>query len=229
MKKFANILEKLSQSHSRSRIFSDFLTMVVCALSMQTQEELYLQTVKNYERKDLDLFAEAFALLVAEMDNNGEGLRDCLGDYFQEYISGGHNGQFFTPENICELMASLTIFEDNMQDNKTVNDCACGSGRTLLAAAKINRFLFFSGADISRDCCLMTLINLCLNNLEGEVLWMDTLSYKVFDRWIILKNIYGICTIAKATFINDEIPEIKPLQIEKPKADSTQLLLDFVA
>lgn len=93
------------------------------------------------------------------MDNGGDGLRDCLGDYFQEYISGGHIGQFFTPQNICELMASLTIF----------------------------------------------------------------------DRWIILKIIYGICTIAKATFINDEIPEIKPLQIEKHTTDSTQLLLDFVA
>ena len=229
MKKISDILEKLAQSHSRSRIITDFLTMVVCALSMQTQEELYLQTVKNYERKDLDLFCEAFALLVIEMDNGGEGLRDCLGDYFQEFISGGYNGQFFTPENICELMASLTIFEDNMQDNKTVNDCACGSGRTLLAAAKRNRNLFFSGADISRDCVFMTLINLCLNNLQGEVIWMDTLRYKIFDSWTIKKSIFGVCCIEKQKVNYIEIPEIKPLQIEKPKADSSQLLLDFVA
>lgn len=229
MKKFSDILEQLAQRYSRQIVFSDFLQIIVCALSMGTQEELYFETIKRYEKKDLYLLQEAFALLVAEMDNEGEGLKDCLGDYFMEYISGGHNGQYFTPSPICEMLTRITLDADSIINQKTVNDCACGSGRMFLAAAKVNRFLFFSGADISRDCCLMALINLCLNNLEGEIIWMDSLAYKIFDRWIILKNVLGICTIAKSKFLGNEYQQIKTTDERKPKTDSTQLLLDFVA
>lgn len=228
MKKFSDILEKLAYTHSRSIVFDDFLQMAVCALSLGTQEELYFQTIKKYEATDLQKFAEAFALLVAEMDNDGEGLRDCLGDYFQEYISGGHNGQFFTPEAICEMMAKITIPE-SLETGKTVADCACGSGRTLLAAAKVNRNLKFYAADVSLTCCLMTLINLCLNNLEGVVNWMDSLSLKMWGQWVIEKNCLGVCGIYKIEIVQPVIIDIKPPDERKPKTDSTQLLLDFVA
>ena len=228
MKKFSDILEKLAYTHSRSIVFDDFLQMAVCALSLGTQEELDFQTIKKYEATDLQKFAEAFALLVAEMDNDGEGLRDCLGDYFQEYISGGHNGQFFTPEAICEMMAKITIPE-SLETGKTVADCACGSGRTLLAAAKVNRYLKFYAADVSLTCCLMTLINLCLNNLEGTVNWMDSLSLKMWGQWVIEKNCLGVCGIYKIEIVQPVIFDIKPADEPKPRTDSTQLLLDFVA
>jgi len=234
MKRFFDNLEKLSSRHSRSRIFSDFLGMVVCSLSMQTQEELYLQIVGKYERKELDLFCESFALLVMEMDNRGEGLKDCLGDYFQEYISNGNNGQFFTPDGICDLMARMTLDPETLTDGKTINDCACGSGRTLLAAAKLNRNLQFYAGDISLDCCYMTLINFCLNNLEGEVWWIDSLRQKMFGAWRLKKNYLGVCTITKLTIIETIQPEIKaielkPIERKLPADNSMQLLLDFVA
>lgn len=228
MKKFSDILEKLAYSHNRSNVFDDFLQMAVCALSLGTQEELYFKTIKKYEAIDLQKFAEAFALLVAEMDNEGEGLRDCLGDYFQEFISGGHNGQFFTPSPLCEMMAKITIPESS-EAGETVADCACGSGRTLLAAAKQNRFLNFNAADVSLTCCLMTLINLCLNNLEGIVSWMDSLSLKIWGQWVIEKNYLGVCVIHKIEIVQPVIFDIKPTDERKPKTETTQLLLDFVA
>lgn len=193
-----------------------------------------MQIVAKYERKELDLFCESFALLVLEMDNGGEGLKDCLGDYFQEYISNGNNGQFFTPDAICDLMARMALDPETLTDGKTINDCACGSGRTLLAAAKINRKSEFYAADISLDCCYMTLINFCLNNLAGEVWWMDTLRQKMFGAWRLKKNYLGVCTITKLTIIETIQPEIKPIEIKTIehdfiKGDSMQLLFDFVA
>lgn len=228
MNSYKKILEKISYRQSRSRTFTDFLTVSYCALSMQTEEELYLKTIKNYSKEDINLFCEAFALLVLEMDNSGQGLKDCLGGYFEEFISNGRNGQFFTPEHICTLLSSLTIGDD-IEDGKTVNDCACGSGRTLLAAAKQNRNLIFWGADISLDCCYMTLINLCLNNLEGVVFWMDSLSMKIYSSWCIKKNIYGICQITRNKVEEIKQPIIRALEEEKPMIKEMQLLLDFVA
>ena len=228
MKKFSDILEKLAYSHSRQDVFFDFLQMIVCALSLGTQEELYFKTIKKYEAIDLQKFAEAFALLVEEMDNGGEGMRDCLGDYFQEFISGGHNGQFFTPPHICDLMADLAMPVNN-NDGEKVADCACGSGRFFLAAAKKNRNIKAFAADISQTCCYMTLINLCLNNIEGEVSWMDSLSLKTWGQWVIEKNLLGVCVIHKVEIAQPVIFDLKPLEEPKPKNNSTQLLLDFVA
>lgn len=226
MKKFSDILEKLAYTHSRSTVFDDFLQMAVCALSLGTQEELYFKTIKKYEVTDLQKFAEAFALLVAEMDDSGEGMRDCLGDYFQEFISGGHNGQFFTPSPICEMLAKMTMSE---KTGETVADCACGSGRTLLAAAKVNRNIKVFAADVSLTCCLMTLINLCLNNIEGVVTWQDSLSLKIWGQWVIEKNFLGVCVIHKMEIAQPVIFDLKPTNKPKPQNNSTQLLLDFVA
>ena len=142
----------------------------------------YLEIVRNYEKPDAYLMSEAFGALVIEMDNDGKGLKDCFGDFYMEYISLGHNGQFFTPEPICELMARIS---NPAGFGKRVADCCCGSGRMLLAAAKISRDSLFFGADIDRTCALMCLINLCLNGLLGEVCWMDTLMNRFYAGWRI--------------------------------------------
>ena len=83
------------------------LEMSVCALSMGMQEERYLEIVRRYEKPDAYAMSEAFGALVQEMDNCGEGLKDIFGEFFMEYITHGHNGQFFTPEPICEMMARM--------------------------------------------------------------------------------------------------------------------------
>jgi len=226
MKKFSNILNELSYSYSRSTVFDDFLQMVVCSLSIGTQEDLYFKTIKKYKATDLQKFAEAFAFLVVDMDNGGEGLRDCLGDYFQEFISGGHNGQFFTPSPICDMLASITMSEIN---GETVADCACGSGRILLAAAKVKRNIKVFAADISYSCCLMTLINLSLNNIPGVVCWQDSLNLKIWGQWVIEKNLMGVCVIHKMEIEQPIIIDLKPADNPKIQNNSTQLLLDFVS
>lgn len=182
MKTFASVMERLSGKNSLSNVFRDFLEMSVCALSLGAKEERYLEIVRRYDKPEVYELAEAFSLLVMEMDNGGEGLKDCFGDFFMEYLSFGRNGQFFTPEPICEMMARIT---GEIHDGAKVYDCACGSGRTLLAAAKINRRAYFFGSDIDMNCCLMTVINLCLNGLLGEVAWMDSLTNKFYGGWRI--------------------------------------------
>jgi len=185
MKTFASLMMDLAQRNSPGAVFSDFLEIVVCTLSLGRKEARYLELISRYKKSEVDTIVQAFAAMVLEMDNRGEGLKDVLGDYFTEFITRGHNGQFFTPDSVADFMAQIAI--GDAKPGQTVNDCACGSGRTLLSTAKVNRHLVFFGADVDRNCAMMTAINLVLNGLKGEVAWMNTLSMEFYGGWHIYK------------------------------------------
>jgi hypothetical protein len=223
-------MQQLARRNSISNVFSDFLEMSVCALSLGALETRYLEIVGRYEKHEVNLMADAFAALVMEMDNHGEGLRDIFGDFYMEQISHGHNGQFFTPEHICELMARV---QGNIKNGSRVLDCACGSGRTLLAAAKINRNVSFYGADIDRNCCMMCLINQCLNGLLGEVAWMNSLSNQFFGAWQIHIHPTGgipyIVPITEAeSLILLKMPEQKATSIKAQRPEFADVLAELI-
>lgn len=180
MDKFANYIDSLSAQHGRSKVFNDFLTIAVCCLSMGKQEGLYFKTIEAYTREELTTFQEAFAALVIEMDNNGAGLKDILGEYFEEHFHNEKLGQFFTPPSLCNLMADIIPITGDK-----VYDPCCGSGRIFLAAAEKNRTVTFYGGDISETCCKMTLINLCLNGLKCRISWMNSLSMEIYKEWAV--------------------------------------------
>ncbi len=216
MDKFQTYLDNLSARFGRNRVFPDFLDIVVCCLSMNQQEDLYFKTIKRYNKNDLDLFVQAFAALVVEMDNDGEGLKDVLGCYFEEYFYNEKLGQFFTPPSVCCLMTSL------ISPDSTTYDPCCGSGRFFLESAKENRNITFYGADISDMCCKMTLINMCLNGLKCHVSWMNSLSLEVFGAWTVqIHPIYNAPYISKVEQldkeyqIEDVIAEIVPQKMNK--------------
>ena len=172
LKSFSQYILQIGYKYGLHSVFDDFLEMVICSLSLGAKEDRYHEIVRNFEKPDAYLMAEAFGALVIEMDNKGEGLKDGFGDFYMEYLSHGLNGQFFTPEPICDMMARIL---NPAGFGERVADCCCGSGRMLMAAAKVSRNSLFFGADIDRTCAMMCVINLCLNELLGEVCWMDTL------------------------------------------------------
>lgn len=182
LKSFSQYIMQIGYKYGLHSVFDDFLEMVICSLSLGAKEDRYNEIVRNYEKPDAYLMAEAFGSLVIEMENNGEGLKDGFGDFYMEYLSYGHNGQFFTPEPICDMMARIL---NPAGFGERVADCCCGSGRMLLAAAKIKRNSLFFGADVDRTCAMMCVINLCLNGLLGEVCWMDTLMNRYYAGWRI--------------------------------------------
>ncbi len=78
-------------------------------------------------------------------------------------------------------------------------DPACGSGRMLMAMAKVNRFARFYGADVDPNCAKMAVINLCLNSMYGEMAWMNTLTNQYFGGWKIVRTKKGIPRIQEIT------------------------------
>ncbi|WP_159516926.1 N-6 DNA methylase [Sunxiuqinia indica] len=220
LKSFPQYILQIGHKYGVYSVFEDFLEMVVCALSLGAKEDRYLEIVRNYEKEDAYLLSEAFGALVLEMDNDGKGLKDCFGDFYMEYLSFGHNGQFFTPEPVCDIMARIS---NPAGFGERVADCCCGSGRMLLAAAKISRDSLFFGADIDLTCAMMCLINLCLNGLLGEVCWMDTLMNKFYAGWRIeLHPEHGVPYIREISetesYMILKLPEKKQEIIDKQVA-----------
>lgn len=110
---------------------------------------------------------------------------DGLGAIYEEmYKSKGKAdvlGQFFTPDCLCELMAKIAY--DDTQREQKVNDSACGSGRTLIAARVMEmrngeNSNFYYGEDIDAVAAKMAALNLMIYGCKGMVTRMDTLQYQ---------------------------------------------------
>jgi type I restriction-modification system DNA methylase subunit len=183
------LFERYAYGQNYSAAFSAMLDYFLIAFKYYKTEEdqaAAIHQLTTYQKKD-----EHIALLT-EIGELSEGFEDPLGDLYEQLISKGKNGQFFTPEPVAHMIATSIINED-MEAGKTVYDPACGSGRMLLAAAKINRHLLFYGADIDPLCCKMSLVNMLLNSLTAEIAQMDTLSntfYKGYKTGTIIKDGY---------------------------------------
>lgn len=226
LQKFETILDGLARRHGVHEVFSDFLTLLICAFSHGRMEKQYFKTIRKYEKPYAYSFSEALAALVIEMTGpDGNGFVDILGNFYEQHITHGHNGQFFTPQSVCDLIAQMMTPKGF---GKRIADPACGSGRMLMSMAKINRFSLFFGADNNPNCAKMSVINLCLNSMFGEIAWMDSITNKFYSGWEIFPSIKGIPCIR-------EIPERKSyimLKLPSAKEDiveisQKQLIFEF--
>ncbi|WP_053222401.1 N-6 DNA methylase [Roseivirga seohaensis] len=222
-------LNTLGRRHDLARVFNDLLTLGICSFHStniksllqekdEKNETLYFETIKPYAKDDLRELSKALGIL--QLNVYHEPYSDILGEFFMCHITRGQNGQYFTPEPVCELMAVINI-EDAESDGKRVLDPACGSGRMLLRAAKINQRNYFFGADSSNTCAKMATLNFFLNGLKGEVAWMNSLSMEWFGGWQINQSGLGILPIEKEqSRIWSEAPMQKP-KPETPEFDKT--------
>jgi type I restriction-modification system DNA methylase subunit len=149
----------------------------------------YMEIVKRYEDKRekgdraIDHFTEATSLLIQETE---ELQRDVLGEIFMVRITYGEHGQFFTPDHITDMMASIVGLKPDEQER--VLDPTCGSGRTLIAASKKNPNALFVGMDLDPRCAKVCAINMYLFDLNAIVLQGDTLRYEFSKEWQIRKG-----------------------------------------
>ena len=137
----SKLLYSLGRKHGLSRAFNDLLTVSICSYhpvnieNMRsgiafedfkkdtTNEELYFKTIEPYSKEELNQLAKTIGNL--QLHNAKQPYNDFLGDFFTADITKGHNGQFFTPDSICTLMAQMTMPEKI--SSKRILDPACGS------------------------------------------------------------------------------------------------------
>lgn len=180
-REFNALLESLARSKGVRDVFVDLIDLALFPLIVSDHGNLARDPRSNYSPDEVSKLVKLISILGESMDDYNDG----LGDFFMEYLSFGKNGQFFTPQPICDMMASMTVANNDNKPGMSVCDCACGSGRTLLAAAKVFRDFTFVGSDIDLTCVKMCTLNLAYNSLVGEVAWMNTLSLEHYGSFHI--------------------------------------------
>jgi len=219
---FSHYINLISPRYGTVRVFSDFLELTICALQMGAAEERYFQIIQRYDTADLEVFSKALAALTLQMTGDGSGLVDILGEFFEKEISHGLNGQFFSPQSLCDMLTG--IVRSNGPGYR-VADPACGSGRMLLSAAKLNRSLLFYGADNDLTCVHMSAINLCLNGLFGEIAWMDTLTQNWYRSYRIELHSKGVPFIRQINQEESQLAMKLNLPMEQKRVKLKQQLV----
>jgi type I restriction-modification system DNA methylase subunit len=185
-------LERISKQTGRNldEVFRSFLTLSFCALCYGQREAVYLEEAKRWKREHLNVFSEAFNMLYTEMEIHP--FQDLLGDIHMELLSPKskqYSGEFYTPQNICLMMAKVLL--EDTPDIVKLHEPACGSGRMILACAEVyahdfNRSptrLRVQAWDTSQTAVMMTYINTTLWGIPCWVFHGDTLRMKVHAQY----------------------------------------------
>ena len=177
LKSFTQNMLLLGSGMGLSRAFSKFLEI---AVEMNSgSENHHVQMVRSFDKKERYLFIEAYMALVVEMSGDGSGLVDVLGEFYSNNIS---KGRYIIPQAYHDLLPGILKVSSPVY---RVGDYHCKTGRSLLAAAKFNRSIRFYGADPDLNFVRITLMNLCLNGLFGEVAWFDAKQNLFHDAWYV--------------------------------------------
>lgn len=192
-------------SHNAHTVFSDWLDIMLFAL--QRDDENYLSIVNKYKGnqgndiREVGCFCKTFATLLLYMQKTNE---DLLGQvYMQWNMNNKFRGQYFTPPHIASMMAQMVT-----PSGKILDPC-CGSGVMLVEAIKImtqetiEQSIFF-GQDIDINCVKMCALNFLFFNVDGFVVWGDSLA-------MACNKVYQ----TKRTYEGGIIKELKDEELEK--------------
>jgi hypothetical protein len=190
-KAFLDVFGQLTNRHRSWDVWRDFITMFACSLSnpldkehRYKREKLYSQIVKKYNKQEQELFPELAAQTVLALEENPE--QDFLGSIFMSLNLGNeHNGQFFTPYDVCKMMAEVTmdgvLLKVERDGYISINDPCCGAGATLIAGIHVAKkhldkanlnyqnHILVVAQDIDEVVALMCYIQLSLLGVAGYV------------------------------------------------------------
>lgn len=189
----------------------------------QGYEARYMKEVARWPKENVrELFTKGFAIAATARGY------DFWGNLAAETGAlRGDMGQYFTPYEVCRLMASITagdvgeLVRKSKRGFFTVSEPACGSGAMLLALAdEVRRqgfdpaeVMYAEATDLSNTAFRLGFLSLALAGIPALVIHGDSMTGKIFERCL---------TPAGAAFIRkngnpwDIRGEGKPLVIGKP-------------
>lgn len=193
-KEFLNKFRLLCETRYNWQVWADLIITFAISIAnaleqnkeiREKREKEYLSCVQKLGGQKVP--AELFNVLIMALEENPR--QDFLGKMFMLLELGNHwKGQFFTPYTLCEMMTEIDT--ENLQKKTeengwfSINDCACGAGAMLIAAANTFREhninyqqqTLFVGQDIDRIAGMMCYIQLSLLGCPGYVVIADTIT-----------------------------------------------------
>ena len=149
----------------------------------------YIRIAEKYKPEEFKGFTELFCILVESLERNP--FQDFLGSMYMQLDMGSKwHGQCFTPFGVCQAMASMAMPEEMVKQQLqergwiSINDCACGAGATLIAAAErlfqmgvnYQQQALFVAQDLDTTVAMMCYIQLSLLGCAGRIRIGDTLT-----------------------------------------------------
>lgn len=211
-KELVKLLRAQNYRHNMHTVFSDFVEMAAIALAnpldlaqAAKREARYMQIIGKYEADEQKRFPQAFGELVEALEC---GPADVLGAVFGELEQGNARaGQFFTPFEVCRLMARITVGDGVEMRERiaergfvTASEPACGAGGQVIALAEamtdagINyqQHLHVTAVDVDARAAHMTFLQLSLLHVPAAVVIGNTLTLEVREQWLTPAHVLGM-------------------------------------
>ena len=194
MNNFEKIFEKLARTHDPMNLFSEFLDYCI-DINLFTFKSQGLD-FKGREKQYREMFKEWILILNETLDKEDSiGWYDYLGEFYESVIQSkfkaGSMGQFFTPSDVCEVMAEMTMM--GKPSGGMINDCCCGSGRLLLAGHNHDPNAIVIGQDLDSVSVKMAALNFYIHGVRGSVLHMNSITNEFFGGYKVNQYLgYGL-------------------------------------
>jgi N-6 DNA Methylase len=195
-KEFEKLFRGFLPNHSPSTVFADFCALAALSLANaiikdQERERRYMEIVGRYNREEANAYAHMLALVVTALDC--ETPPDFLGNMFHRLeLHNRWKGQFFTPMNLCRMMAEMTLGDkvgEIIEERGfiTVQEPAVGAGAMIVAMATAMRqrginyqqHMHVTAIDVDPVAAHMAFIQLSLLHVPAEVYIGNTLSLEM--------------------------------------------------
>lgn len=169
----------------------------------QGREARYLQLVAKYDRAEVNTFCRALAEVVLGLE---AGAGDILGVVFGAMeLGNASRGQFFTPYEVCKLMASTQFSGPELakaieaRGYVTALEPACGSGAMAIAIAdhmqetgfNPQEQLHVTAIDLDARAAHMAYVQLSLMHIPAVVIVGNSLTAEVRDKWHTPAHVIG--------------------------------------
>ena len=222
---FIKIINSFHGGYRDHEIFIDFIDYIIACLLINGDKDVAERLKEKYKKDYIrfnDMIICFFTTMKKQLDTHK--WYDMIGRIYEEMAHNSTKsalGQFFTPPEICDMMAQVVIDKD--QEKFDLNEPACGSGRNILAANAVNHRGYYVAMDLDSICVKMCAINLAVHGIKGRVIQGDTLRYVFNYGYEVNRYQYSMCGIPHITYFKIEMPErpaAKEIEIPNQKTGS---------
>ena len=227
-KEFIKTITQLSYSRHKWQVWQDFTELAALSIAQSTRyseerEQKYMQTIGRYTHKEAQLIPKLLAFTIEALEIKHH---DFLGEMFMELELGSKwHGQFFTPYEVCLMMAQMTVSEKQFENNQivSVNEPAVGAGAMVIALCehlqnqKINyqRQLKITAQDVDYTSCCMCYIQLSLLGCSAVVIHGNTLTVECRNYWYTPIAMTQYYTHWAEEFVHKEEPDLNRESIQR--------------
>src|SRR5437879_3356736 len=106
IKQLLTAFERYAYGQSLQSAFTELLNWTLLPFKKFDNAEDQLQAFEAFRNHPK---VDQLITLITLIGDLSENFNDPIGELYMQSISNGHNGQYFTPTPVCEMMSAITI------------------------------------------------------------------------------------------------------------------------